>query len=91
MTENGTVTLDLPAELQIRNLEELKSELLRALQFSTVTLNAAAVSRADTAGMQLLLSFLKSAEAAGIRVRWQSPSETFTSIAGILGMDRSLS
>ena len=83
--------LSLPEELSIANVGEWKkrlSELLR--QDPPLSLNAAALTRVDTAAIQMLAAFIIQVRSSGQEFSWVEPSETLKSTSICLGMSEYL-
>ncbi len=73
--------------LDISRVADLRQELLQALASDgPVVLDAAAVERADTAALQLLLAFFNEARGRGVVARWQAPSPALCRAAADLGL-----
>ena len=88
----GSLFLQFDGMLDIRQAGELKQKLVQALDTAqSVTLQAQAVERADTAGLQLLAAFFIDARAKEIDIAWQSPSEPLIKAAALLGLSKVLS
>lgn len=88
----GIVSLQFDGMLDIRQAGELKQTLVQALEKTqSVILQAQAVERADTAGLQLLTAFFIDARAKEIGIVWQSPSEPLIKAAELLGLTKVLS
>jgi anti-anti-sigma regulatory factor len=79
----------LPAILTISEVGELKQELL-ASRAATTVLDGEGVIRVDTAGLQLLLAFVKSIDARGGSLQWQNPSGSLLEAARLLGLIEAL-
>ncbi|OMH32143.1 STAS domain-containing protein [Motiliproteus sp. MSK22-1] len=90
MTKNTIFTVDFPSEVLIHTLESLSPLLDKALQHSEINLNGQAISKADTAGLQLIMSFLKSSEIQSLQVAWINPSVSLCTSARMLGLVREL-
>lgn len=84
--------LALPAECTLADAAALKKALCALLpRAGTVTLDAAAVERIDTAALQLLAAFVRDRRLAGRVVQWRTVSNALSSAACLLGMDSMLS
>ena len=85
--------INLPENLTITNIHPVH-ELLEAMvddqTHDQIVIHAAAVQRADTAGIQLLYAFAKAAKERQITLDWDQPSAKLISAAEILGMKDSL-
>lgn len=81
----------LPAQLDIANAGELKQLLTDAFATQApLQLDASAVERVDTAGMQLLLAFCSTAQAQGRPAEWKKTSPQLHDAARLLGMAAAL-
>lgn len=66
---------------------ELRARLVAALQEATpVVLRAAEVEQADTAALQLLVTYWQDAKGRDIPVRWEAPSQPLQQAARLLGV-----
>lgn len=84
-------SLDLGNSLTIAEVRPLKGTLEQLLTpREPLSLDASRVERADTAGVQLLLSFCREAERLGLEVSWRSVSEPLFATASRLGLSRAL-
>ncbi|MFT6733182.1 MAG: anti-anti-sigma regulatory factor [Polaribacter sp.] len=84
-------TLNLGSALDIVNASTLKPRLMSALKKKPhIVLIADKVERSDTAGVQLIYSFLQCAKKKDLAVTWQKPSANLLDIAEKLGMSRDL-
>lgn len=84
-----TVEYQLPENLTVSNVQPIHEqfELLVDNQNNDhIILHAAAVQRADTAGIQLLYALVVAAKERQITLSWDKPSEKLRSAAHILGM-----
>lgn len=88
-----SVDFKLPENLTIANVHGLHEELEALVSTKGndhINLQASAVSRADTAGVQLLLAFVNSAKEHKIELAWQDPSEKLLTAASVLGLQSAL-
>ena len=77
--------------LDITQVESLKATLVNHLTPGTeITLIADQVERADTAGLQLLVSFLRTAAKQNITCQWQGVSTPLQDAADLLGLSTAL-
>lgn len=84
-------TLKLPEEISIANVGDWQDKLAAALQdASSLTLDAAELSRVDTAGVQLLAVLFKQAESSGVSIGWSASSATLETTASQLGLKSEL-
>ncbi|MFC6669819.1 STAS domain-containing protein [Marinobacterium aestuariivivens] len=71
---NKTVTavsrITLPEELTIVSAGPWKTELSDNISRSSLELDGNAVTRIDTAGIQLLLTFIRDARRLGVDIEW---------------------
>ncbi len=83
--------LILQAECTLAESSSLKSALCALLpNTATVTLDAAAVERIDTATLQMLAAFVRDRRLAGGAIEWRSASTALRDAARLLGMDSML-
>ncbi|MFW1678011.1 STAS domain-containing protein [Pontibacter sp. JAM-7] len=81
------MTLELPEEVSIENVCEWKEKFTEVLQgSSSVQVNAGALSRVDTAGIQLFAVAAMAAKAAGKPLSWQRPSDALKDTVAQLGL-----
>ena len=77
----------LGAECTIEHAPALQKQLAKALaDRARVTLDFSAVKRCDTAGMQVLVAFIRERRAAGRDVELASLSDHFLATAKLLGL-----
>lgn len=82
---------DLGNSLTIAEVGRLKAGLAKLLASpGALGLNAGRLERADTAGIQLLLSFCREAERRGLEVSWSCASKPLIITATRLGLSRAL-
>lgn len=89
----STVDFKLPENLTIANVHGLHEEfetLVDTKDCDKVILRADGVTRADTAGLQLLVAFVHATKERQIQVDWDRPSEKLCSAAGLLGVGDTL-
>lgn len=80
-------SLSLGESLDISQATSLHGRMLRALEkSSTIELKADAVQKADTAGLQLLLSLKKEVTMQGGEIIWKKPSKNLLDSAQLLGL-----
>ncbi|MGH1462008.1 MAG: STAS domain-containing protein [Neptuniibacter sp.] len=83
--------LTLPEELSIANAREWKKHLSDLLQKEPpLTINAADLSRVDTAAIQMLAAFVIQTKQSNQEFSWVEPSDMFTLTAQRLGMSQNL-
>ena len=81
----------LDAECTIAGTASLKTGLARLLKNpGTVRLDASAVRRIDTAGLQVLASFVRERAARGAAVEWLGVTPALTEAAELLGLSSTL-
>jgi len=79
--------LSLGKKLDIAAADELKQRLEATLvKAPQVVLVADKVERADTAGLQLILAFMRKAQSQAIEVKWFRPSDAVKEAAERLGL-----
>lgn len=77
----------LGESLDISLVQVLHEELQQAIQQGgRVVVDATAVERADTAGLQLLLALAEAARLQGVDLRWQGVSQDLKESLGLLGL-----
>ena len=81
--------LALPAVLEIGSVQDLKEKFNQALQSdrNEIRINASQVVRADTASMQLIASFVKTAYASDKEIHWSEVSEILSNNFRLLGLE----
>ena len=88
-TPSGQVALR--AECLIGTVDELRTELTSQLTLeSSVTIDAAAVERIDTASLQLLAAFARDRRAAGLSVEWAGVPAAVAEAAILLNLTHTL-
>jgi len=88
---DGVLTVQLDAELGIAGAAVLKENLQGLLdEMQPLEINAAAVERADTAALQLLLAFAQEVRRRKRSLRWVGVSAPLYQTAEVLGLARSL-
>lgn len=84
-------SIDCGEHLDVQYAETLRARLLAALvDHGPIVLGAGGVTRADAAGVQLLVAFARSARATGIAWSWQAVSPALSEAARQLGVAREL-
>ena len=77
----------LSAECTIAESAPLQADLSRLLDKDTpVTLDAKELQRIDTAGMQVIVAFVRERTASGRQVEWRNTPPTLLSAARLLGL-----
>jgi len=75
------IQIALPDRFDISAAEAVHQQLEDAmLQGKAVVLQAAAVTRLDTTGVQMLLAFFKEAKATDLDVSWEEPSSVIIQV-----------
>ena len=83
----------LPENLTISNVNSLHEDMENILgkqDCDKVVLKADKVQRADTAGLQLVLAFVKAANEGHIELVWNKPSKKLCEAAAVLGLSSAL-
>jgi len=89
--EKDTITIKLNKHLDISSIQDLYHILKEAFELNhSVILQANEVSRIDTAGLQLLLSFYLTSQEKNITIQWQNPSPILINISNTLNIDNLL-
>lgn len=82
----------LPASCTLREAVALKETLLSSVDVeNALSMDARAVERIDTAGMQVLAAFVRERATQSRTVEWLGLSETFLEAVRLLGLSSSLS
>lgn len=82
-----TDLLALDADCTLAEADSLKAALLGLIdEAATVTLDASAIQRIDTAALQLLAAFVRDRRLAGRAVQWRGAQQTLEPAARLLGM-----
>ena len=84
MGQSNQIVLD--KHLNIGEAKNLHAKLEKSLfEAQHVILDASQVEEVDTASIQLLISFVKSAQASNLNVSWKETSKIFNKHATLLG------
>lgn len=89
----SAVELHLPENLTISKAHALHDEfeaLLNAETAEEIVVYADKVSRADTAGLQLMLAVVKLGKERQMGMVWTKPSDTLIDVAHALGLKEAL-
>ena len=78
--------IELGKSLGIREAAELRERLLAAIEAGSLVLDGSAVERADSAGLQLLVSLQRSLAARGETLTYRGVSPALADAAKILGL-----
>lgn len=90
---SGLVEIELPENLTIAYIHPIHEQFEAAIDdkdHDEILIKASEVTRADTAGVQLLYAFVKAAQEHNIKLDWHEPSAKLCSAASILGMEQIL-
>jgi phospholipid transport system transporter-binding protein len=82
--------LTLPQDCTIPAARALKALLVQQLDAAEVVLDASAVERVDTAGLQLLAAFARDRLQAGHATNWQGAEAQIRPAADLLGLTEML-
>lgn len=86
-TEAARQRIELGSEPGIRDVAGLHHRLMElASHPEPVTIDAADVTRTDTAVVQALLAFVRERQNQSLAVVWNTPSDRFRQVAGQLGV-----
>jgi ABC-type transporter Mla MlaB component len=80
-------TLALAAECMVRDASSLKDSLAALLdEPHPITLDITALQRIDTAGLQVIMAFVRERAGHGRSVEWNGTAPALTSAAQLLGL-----
>lgn len=80
-------TFAVAAECTVADAGTLKSDLGKLLDDEgIVTLDISAVQRIDTAGMQVIVTFIRERDSQGRPVQWRGEAPAVTAAARLLGL-----
>jgi ABC-type transporter Mla MlaB component len=83
----GSSSFTVAAECTVADASSLKSELAKLLdETEVVTLDIGSVQRIDTAGLQLIATFVRERETHGRQVQWQGNAPVLATAAKLLGL-----
>jgi ABC-type transporter Mla MlaB component len=85
-----TKTFALPAAILVGDAAELAARLQRALSANALELDGSAVEQIDTAGLQLLLSAVRTAAERGAVLGWAEASAALRASARQIGVSAQL-
>jgi anti-anti-sigma regulatory factor len=89
--EHKSGAFALAAECTIADAGQLKSGLEKLLNDSEVViLDISAVQRIDTAGLQVITTFIRERESQGRHCQWQGESPAISAAIKLLGLDAML-
>ncbi len=85
--EPKTGSFAIAAECTVADASSLKTGLSKLLEESgIVTLDVGAVQRIDTAGLQVIATFIREREAHGRQVEWRGHAPALSAAAKFLGL-----
>jgi anti-anti-sigma regulatory factor len=85
--EPRTGSFAVAAECTVADASSLKTGLSKLLEESgIVTLDINAVQRIDTAGLQVIATFVREREAHGRQVQWRGQAPSLAAAAKLLGL-----
>lgn len=91
MTAGPVTIVHAPVDLTILTAAEVRTTLLEAVAGSTaVEVDLADVEELDTAGLQVLLLAGREAQAHGIELRCERPSEAVLATLALVGLTTTL-
>ncbi len=92
ISEDQQTLLDLPADLTVPEVGRVKKEWeMLVAESEHIVVDASNVEQIDTAGIQLLLAYIKECQPSGGRISFDPPpSETFLAVAETLGANKLL-
>ena len=83
----GSGAFAVAAECTVADASTLKSGLAKLLDDTgVVTLDVSAVQRIDTAGLQVIATFVRERESLGRQVEWRGTTPALTAAAKLLGL-----
>jgi phospholipid transport system transporter-binding protein len=86
-SKSGLGAFAIAAECTVADAGALKSGLAKLLEDSNaVTLDIGAVQRIDTAGLQVIATFVRERESQGRQVQWRGDAPALTTAAKLLGL-----
>jgi anti-anti-sigma regulatory factor len=89
--DSGIVELTLPEELRIANVEELKKDLLVAIDSKNpISIDGSKVNKIDTAAIQLLTALSHECKGNGHSIKWKGASDVLVSYVKLIGLHESL-
>lgn len=84
---------EIPERFTIAQAQQVYEELnglLESEEVESIVLDAGEVMKIDAAGLQILLSFYRTAEKFHKSVQWRNPSNEMIDCAAILGVSKAL-
>lgn len=89
--DSGSGAFAIAAECTVADAGALKSGLAKLLDApGVITLDIAAVQRIDTAGLQVIATFVRERESLGREVEWRGAAPALTAAAKLLGLSELL-
>ena len=87
-SETGIVAqaFGLGTSLSIREVQDLRARLIAAVEAGPLVLDGSAIERADSAGLQLLISLGRSLALRGESLVFSGASEALVDVARTLGL-----
>jgi ABC-type transporter Mla MlaB component len=86
-SETGSGAFAVAAECTVADASTLKAGLAKLVDDSgVVTLDVSAVQRIDTAGLQVIATFVRERESHGRRVEWRGTAPALVAAAKLLGL-----
>jgi anti-anti-sigma regulatory factor len=86
-SESGGGRFAVHAECTIADASSLKTSLTKLLdEPGVVTLDIGAVRRIDTAGLQVIATFVRERESHGRQVQWRGSAPALSAAAQLLGL-----
>lgn len=85
--KSGPGAFAMAAECTVADAGALKSGLAKLLEdANVVTLDIGAVQRIDTAGLQVIATFVRERESQGRQVQWRGNAPALAAAAQLLGL-----
>jgi ABC-type transporter Mla MlaB component len=85
--KTGNGAFSIAAECTVADAGSLKAGLAKLLDDAgTVTLDISAVQRIDTAGLQVIATFVRERESHGRQVEWRGTAPALAAAAKLLGL-----
>jgi anti-anti-sigma regulatory factor len=85
--KSGSGSFAVAAECTVADASSLKTSLAKLLDESgPVTLDIRAAQRIDTAGLQVIATFIREREAHGRQVQWRGNAPAIVAAAKLLGL-----
>ena len=85
--KTGSGSFAVAAECTVADASSLKTGLAKLLdEAGSVTLDIGAVQRIDTAGLQVIATFIRERESHGLQVQWRGHAPALSAAAQLLGL-----